>query len=227
MEISDYLTKNLMQNKRFSLNCGGRLIDLSKPQVMAILNITPDSFYEGSRFQGIDGILAQVEKCLNEGATFIDIGGHSTRPNAEAVNQDQELQRVLPVIEAIIARFPRVNISIDTFRSEVAQLSVEAGATLINDIGGGNLDEKMFETVAKLQVPYILMHSRGNPQNMSQLNHYQDLVLDILSEIQQKIFQLRQLFVNDIVIDLGFGFAKNLAQNYELLKQLPNVGRHF
>ena len=211
-----------MQNKGFSLNCGGRLIDLTKPKVMAILNITPDSFYEDSRFQGIDAVLAQVEKCLIDGATFIDIGGHSTRPNAEGISQDQELQRVLPVIEAIVKHFPVVNISIDTFRSRVAQLSVEAGAVMVNDISAGNLDEKMFETVSNLQVPYILMHSRGNPQTMSQLNHYQDIVLDVLSEIQQKVYHLRQLFVKDIVIDLGFGFAKNLHQNYHLLKHLQD-----
>lgn len=187
---------------------------------MGILNITPDSFFERSRYDTLDKVLSQTEKMLEEGAAFIDIGGHSTRPNASPVSEEEELRRVIPAIEEIIRRFPDALISIDTFRAKVARESVFAGAVMINDVMGGNLDEEMFETTAGLNVPYVLMHSRGTPENMNQLTNYDDLVMDILDDLQQKVYQLRQLGQKDIILDLGFGFAKTTDQNFHLLNRL-------
>ncbi len=202
------------------INLKQTLLDLTKPRIMGILNITPDSFYEGSRFTDLSKILTQTEKMLSAGAAFLDIGGHSTRPGASPVSEDEELKRVLPVVEAIIHNFPETSISIDTFRASVAQQCVEAGAVIVNDVSGGSLDNKMFETVAKLNVPYVLMHSRGTPETMNQMTDYQDLVTDILDDLQRKIYKLRQLGQKDIIIDLGFGFAKTADQNYVLLNHL-------
>lgn len=203
-----------------TLNIAGKLLDLSTPQVMGILNVTPDSFFSGSRVMQVEDAYKKAKKMLSEGATILDLGGHSTRPGADAVSEEEELKRVLPVVEMIRKRFPEAIISIDTFRSLVARQAVEAGAHIINDIAGGNLDSQMFETVASLNVPYILMHSRGTPQTMKSLNHYDDLVTDVLRELQAKIYQLHQLGVKDIVADMGFGFAKNADQNYVLLREL-------
>jgi dihydropteroate synthase len=204
------------------INLNQTLLDLTKPRIMGILNITPDSFYEGSRFTDLSKILSQTEKMLSAGATFLDIGGHSTRPGATPVSEDEELKRVLPVVEAIIHNFPEALISIDTFRASVAQQCVEAGAVMVNDVSGGILDDKMFETVAKLNVPYVLMHSRGTPETMNQLTDYRDLITDVLDDLQRKIYQLRQLGQKDIIIDLGFGFAKTADQNYVLLNHLED-----
>lgn len=203
-----------------TLNIAGKLLDLSTPQVMGILNVTPDSFFSGSRVLQIEDAYKKADKMLSEGASMLDIGGHSTRPGADAVSEEEELNRVLPVVEMLRKRFPEAIISIDTFRASVARKSIEAGAHIINDIAGGNLDPLMFETVAELNVPYILMHSRGTPQTMKELNQYDDLVTDVLRELQTKIYQLRQLGVKDIVADMGFGFAKNADQNYVLLREL-------
>jgi len=203
-----------------TLNIAGKLLDLSTPQVMGILNVTPDSFFSGSRVLQIEDAYKKADKMLSEGASMLDIGGHSTRPGADAVSEEEELTRVLPVVEMLRKRFPEAIISIDTFRASVARNSIEAGAHIINDIAGGNLDPLMFETVAELNVPYILMHSRGTPQTMKELNQYDDLVTDVLRELQAKIYQLRQLGVKDIVADMGFGFAKNADQNYVLLREL-------
>lgn len=203
-----------------TLNIAGKLLDLSTPQVMGILNVTPDSFFSGSRVLQIEDAYKKADKMLSEGASMLDIGGHSTRPGADAVSEEEELNRVLPVVEMLRKRFPKAIISIDTFRALVARKSIEAGAHIINDIAGGNLDPLMFETVAELNVPYILMHSRGTPQTMKELNQYDDLVTDVLRELQAKIYQLRQLGVKDIVADMGFGFAKNADQNYVLLREL-------
>ncbi|GGD58297.1 dihydropteroate synthase [Emticicia aquatilis] len=201
---------------------GQKLIDLSKPSVMGILNITPDSFFSGSRFTpNSNQIIYQVSKMINDGATFIDIGGYSTRPDADDVSVSKEIDRVTPVIEVIAQNFgDKVAISIDTFRSKVAREAVNVGATIINDIAGGNLDEEMFQTVAELQVPYILMHSRGNPQTMNKLNDYQNLTLDVITELQEKVAKLRALAVKDIIIDPGFGFAKNAKQGFEMMRNL-------
>lgn len=203
-----------------TLNIGGKLLDLSIPQVMGILNVTPDSFYSGSRVLQLEDAYKKAEKMLSEGANILDLGGHSTRPGADAVSETEEANRVLPVVEMLRKHFPMAIISIDTFRASVARQAIEAGAHIINDIAGGNLDPLMFETVAALQVPYILMHSRGTPQTMKDLNQYDDLVTDVMRELQAKIYELQQLGVKDIVADMGFGFAKNADQNYVLLREL-------
>jgi dihydropteroate synthase len=205
-----------------TINCKGKLIDLTVPKLMGILNITPDSFYEGSRFTELDKILAQTEKMLNEGATFLDIGGHSTRPGARPVSEEEEKKRVLPTIEGILKYFPEALISVDTFRASIAKESVELGAVMVNDVSGGDLDDNMFETVANLNVPYVLMHSRGTPETMLQMTQYDDLIVDILDDLQKKVYQLRQLGQKDIIIDLGFGFAKNIEQNYQLINHLED-----
>ena len=206
-----------------SINVNGQLIDFSTPKIMAILNFTPDSFFEKSRYSvGNGAILDKVGEMIEQGATFIDIGGYSTRPHAIDISVAEELDRVLPAIEIIHKSFPAITISIDTFRSEVAYKSVGGGASIINDISGGNLDENMFQTVSDLSVPYILMHSRGNPETMSKLNDYQDLTLDVITELQQKVYQLRQLSVKDIIIDPGFGFAKNAKQGFEMMRNLAS-----
>ena len=163
-----------------SINCKGKLIDLSNPRVMGILNPTPDSFFDGGKYQSKKEVLVQVEKMLNEGATFIDIGAYSSRPGAENISENEELSRLLPVLEDIITYFPNILVSVDTFRSKVAQESVEAGACMINDISAGGLDKKMFATMAKLQVPYIIMHMKGTPQTMQDFTGYDDLIKDIM-----------------------------------------------
>jgi dihydropteroate synthase len=213
-----------MQSKIFSanktLNAGGRLIDLSRPRVMGILNVTPDSFYDGKKFNDESSILSQVEKMVKEGADFIDVGGYSTRPGAAEIPLGEELSRVLPVINSIVKKFPEAIISIDTFRAEVARASVEAGASMINDVSGGELDEKMFPTVASLQVPYVLMHMRGTPQTMTQQTSYDNLIKEMIDYFHNKIFLLQNMGVKDIVIDPGFGFAKTVEQNFEILNKL-------
>jgi dihydropteroate synthase len=203
-----------------TINCKGNLIDLSTPKVMGILNITPNSFYDGGKFQEDTIILNQVEKLLNEGATFIDIGAYSSKPNAEFVSEEEELQRILPVLQQIIKQFPEAIISIDTFRAEVAKQCVLNGAALINDISAGHLDEKMLPTIAELQVPYIMMHMKGNPQTMQSLTHYDDIVKEMIYYFSERIFEARKLGINDLIVDPGFGFAKTLEQNYEVMQKL-------
>lgn len=205
---------------RKTLNVGGKLIDLSIPLVMGILNNTPDSFYDGSKHHNLKNLCERAELMLAEGATFLDIGGYSTRPNAEDISEKEELKRVVPLIKEIVKRFPEANISIDTFRAEVAKAAVEEGAGMINDISGGRLDEKMFETVARLKVPYILMHSRGTPQTMAGLTDYENIIEEIMDYFQYRIRLLTEMGCKDIVLDLGFGFAKTLVQNYFLLRHL-------
>jgi len=202
------------------INCKGHLIDLEHPKVMGILNLTPDSFYDGGKYKSASDIVKQVEKMLNEGATFIDIGAYSSRPKAKHISQDEELSRLLPVLELVIKEFPNALISIDTFRSHVADKAIAAGACMVNDISGGSLDEDMFATIAKLQVPYILMHMVGTPQTMQQNIQYENLIKDMIFYFSQKVFALRKLGVNDLILDPGFGFSKTLDQNYELLQKL-------
>jgi dihydropteroate synthase len=204
----------------FSINCKGKLIDLSTPKVMGIVNVTPDSFFKGSRSVEKADILQKVEKMLSEGATFIDIGGHSTRPNAPAVPEKEELERVIPAIELIMSEFPDCLISIDTFRSNIAKAAVDAGAVMINDVSGGLMDAKMYETVVELAVPYVLMHMRGTVDTMTQYANYENIALEVLNEIEKKIGTLKSLGQKDIIIDLGFGFSKTADQNYELLNKL-------
>ena len=203
-----------------TLNVGGKIIDLSQPKVMGIINITPDSFFSGSRKQSESEILQQAEKMLNEGADFLDLGAYSSRPGAEDISFEEEERRLIPAIKLIKTHFSDALISVDTFRASIAEKAINSGAHIINDISGGTLDEKMFETVGKLQVPYILMHMKGTPQTMKNLNQYDDIVQEISFYFSEKINQLKAFGAKDIVLDLGFGFAKNIEQNYFLLNHL-------
>lgn len=203
-----------------SINCNGNLIDLTSPKVMGILNLTPDSFYDGGKYKSEKEILSQTEKMLAEGATFIDIGAYSSRPGAQPISEAEELARLLPILEIIVKTYPKALISIDTFRSAVARQAITSGACIVNDISAGNLDDKMFLMVAELQIPYIMMHMRGTPQNMQDCTVYDDLAKDIIFYFSKKINELRMLGLNDIILDVGFGFSKTLDQNYELLQNL-------
>lgn len=203
-----------------TINCLGNLIDLSTPKVMGIVNITPDSFFDGGKYTSDSLLLSQVEKMLIDGATFIDIGAYSSKPNAALVSEEEEIKRLIPVIKLVLSHFPKTNISIDTFRSSVAKRGVENGAAMINDISAGTLDESMFETISNLRVPYCMMHMRGTPQTMQSLTDYEDITRDVLFYFSEKIVKARSYGINDIIIDPGFGFAKNVDQNYELLQKL-------
>jgi dihydropteroate synthase len=216
-----------LQNKIFSvnktLNVRGRVIDLSFPKIMGILNVTPDSFYDGKKFNDEKTILGQAERMLEDGADFIDVGGYSTRPGADDISTEEELGRVLPAIKIIVKRFPEAIISIDTFRSAVVKEAVNAGAAIINDVSGGSLDEKMVPTVASIKVPYVLMHMRGNPQTMTEQTDYDNQIKDIIDYFHSRIFQLQNHGVRDIIVDPGFGFAKTIDQNFELLGKLDQL----
>jgi dihydropteroate synthase len=213
-----------VQNTPFStnktLNVNGRLIDLRIPRIMGILNVTPDSFFDGGRFLSESAILQQAEKMLTEGADFIDVGGYSSRPGAGDVSEAEEKERSVRAISSIARAFPGTAISVDTFRSGVAETAVEAGASLINDISGGNLDPRMFETVSRMKVPYILMHMKGNPRTMSSQAKYTHLLAEIIDYFHVKIGQLKALDVKDVIIDPGFGFSKTIEQNFALLHNL-------
>jgi dihydropteroate synthase len=202
------------------VNCKGKLVDLSVPKVMGILNITPDSFFEGSRATNLDVVLEKAQKMLAEGATFLDLGGHSTRPNSPAVSAQEEADRVLPAIDYLVKNIPQVLISVDTFRASIAKAAVEAGACMINDVSGGLMDTEMYTTVAQLQVPYVLMHMRGTIASMMEHTEYENPVLELLNELQPKIAQLRSLGVNDVIVDLGYGFSKTSDTNYQLLNAM-------
>jgi len=208
------------------MNAGGRLIDLSVPNVMGILNITPDSFYDGGKHHTVDAALHHADQLLSEGADILDIGAYSSRPGAAPVSPEEEIARLVPVVEAISARFPEAVLSIDTFRADVARAAVAAGAHIINDIAGGTLDPDMFATVAELQTPYILMHMRGTPKTMQQLTDYDDVVEEINLFFGRQIAALRQLGVKDIILDPGFGFAKTLEQNYTILHRIDELHVH-
>lgn len=203
-----------------TINCNGQLIDLTTPKVMGILNVTPNSFYDGGKFADDKTILTHVEKMLTDGATFIDVGGYSSKPNAKFVSEEEELLRVLPIIQKIVNEFPNAIISIDTFRSQVAKQSVENGAAMINDIAAGSLDENMMQTVAKLQVPYIMMHMKGTSQTMQSLANYDNIVKEILYYFSEKVALARSFGINDLIIDPGFGFAKTIENNFEVLNKL-------
>jgi dihydropteroate synthase len=219
------MAKDTFFRKKATLNAGGKLIDLSSPKVMGIINITPDSFFPGSRKQGIDEALQQAGKMLYDGAAFLDLGAYSSRPGAADISVQEETDRLLPIAEAIIARFPDAILSIDTFRSQVAEAAVKAGAHIINDISGGQLDENMFATVAKLQVPYILMHMKGTPQNMVQKADYEDVFTEVYDYLATKYYQLKQLGVHDVIIDPGFGFAKKAEHSYTLMRRLAEFNQ--
>ena len=202
-----------------------RLLDLSSPIIMGILNVTPDSFYDGGFYDNQKKVIDQVEKMINDGASIIDIGGYSSRPGADNISPDVELARVLPVVKMIKERFTKVLISIDTFRSEVGKQCVENGADIINDISGGGLDSKMFETVAKLNVPYIIMHMRGNPANMMDKTDYENIIEEMRSYFSKKIELAKSFGINDIIIDPGFGFSKTTKQNFDVLKNLTSLNK--
>ena len=198
------------------------LLDLSSPMIMGILNVTPDSFYDGGFYDNQKKVLNQVEKMINDGASIIDIGGYSSRPGADNISPEVELARVLPILKLIKERFSKILISIDTFRSEVARQCVENGADIINDISGGSLDSKMFETVAELNVPYIIMHMRGNPSNMMDKTGYENIIEEMENYFSKKIELAKSFGINDIIIDPGFGFAKTTEQNFDILKNLTS-----
>lgn len=202
------------------INCKGKLIDLAKPKVMGILNCTPDSFYDGGKYKDETQFLKQAEQMLTDGADFIDVGAYSTKPNADFVSNEEELRRAVPVVELLIKHFPKALISIDTFRADVAKACVNAGATIVNDISAGMLDDAMLKTVGELKVPYIMMHMRGTPQTMQTLTEYDDVVKDMLFYFSQRIDEARKNGIDDIIIDPGFGFAKTLEQNYEVMQKL-------
>ncbi|SDE43227.1 dihydropteroate synthase [Pedobacter soli] len=211
--------KNFFEPKQ-SLNIKGRLIDLSRPKVMGILNITPDSFYSNSRTKSIDEALAKTAQYLTEGATFIDIGGYSSRPGAKDISEQEEIDRLVPVVASLSEAFPEAIFSIDTFRAKVAEATIQAGAHIVNDIATGDMDELMFETVARLQVPYMIMHMQGTPQNMQQNPVYENVTLEVVDYLAKKVAELKALHIHDVIIDPGFGFGKTIAHNYELLNQM-------
>lgn len=208
-----------------SLNVNGRLLDLSTPQVMGILNVTPDSFYAGSRSRTEAEIAARACRILDEGASIIDIGAYSSRPNAEHISPEEEMQRLRTGLEILNRNHPDAIISVDTFRAEVARQCVEEyGAAIINDISAGEMDEQMFPTVARLNVPYIMMHMQGTPQNMQKEPHYENLLKEVFMYFARKVRQLRDLGMKDIILDPGFGFGKTLEHNYELMAHLEEFG---
>lgn len=203
-----------------TINCKGNLIDFNFPKVMGILNLTPDSFYDGGKYSDEKSILKQSEKMLTEGASFIDLGGYSTRPGAADISPDEELSRMLPIVELLLKEFPKALLSIDTFRSEIAERCLAIGAAMINDISAGIQDGKMMGVIAKNKVPYIMMHMRGTPKNMQELCAYDDIIIDIRHYFSERIALARSLGINDIIIDPGFGFSKTRQQNFELLQHL-------
>lgn len=220
------MTEDKLFPQKYTFQIKGRVYSLDKPKLMGILNLTPDSFFEGSRVsQEEKKILSTAEKMISEGTDFLDLGGYSTRPGALDISIEEEIQRVAPAISLIKREFPEILISVDTFRSEVAKVAVESGADLINDISAGNLDSKMLETVAQLGVPYIAMHMRGTPQTMQEETAYQDLVPEILYYFAQKLEQFKKLGIKDVIIDPGFGFAKTREQNFQLLRDLKSFQR--
>jgi dihydropteroate synthase len=205
--------------KNITLNLKGKLRIIDHPMVMGIINATPDSFYVGSR-KSEDNVLRTAEKMLTDGAEILDIGAYSTRPGAQEVSVEEELKRSIPIIKIIHQHFPDTIISIDTFRAEIARAAVEVGASIINDVSAGEDDANMFDTVAKLGVPYIMMHKRGTPQTMTKLTQYEDIVLDVLNYFTNRISAAKLAGIKDLIVDPGFGFAKTMEQNYQLLKSL-------
>jgi dihydropteroate synthase len=215
------------QSKLFSPNktllIAGKVIDLTIPKVMGILNVTPDSFYDGGRYNDENTILLQAEKLIVEGADFIDVGGYSTRPGATDISEKEELDRVIPVVKVLLKEFPSAIISVDTFRSAIAKAAIESGASLVNDISAGELDAAMIDIVAELQVPYVAMHMRGTPQTMTQFTTYENLLKEMIEYFHRKMHQFKMAGIKDVIIDPGFGFAKTVDQNFELLNNLERL----
>ena len=208
-----------------NITCNGKIIELNTPKIMGILNITPDSFFDGGKYNSDKAIIKQTKKMLKQGATFIDIGAYSSRPNAKHITENEELSRILPIVKLLVKEFPNILISIDTFRSKVAKKCIEAGACMINDISGGTLDKKMFKTIAKYQVPYVLMHLKGTPQNMQNNPEYDDIINEITNYFIDKTNQLKALKVKDVILDVGFGFGKTLEHNYTILNHLNRFSK--
>ncbi len=204
-----------------TINCRGKLLDLSEPKIAGILNVTPDSFYDGGRYTSEDKIIKRAEQLIEEGSDIIDIGAFSSRPDAKLISSEEEKKRLVPALTVIRKRFPGLIISVDTYRSEIADFVVNNfEADIINDISGGNFDDKMFETIAKLQVPYIIMHIKGTPETMQKNPVYDDVVKDLLKYFSEKIESAKKIGINDIITDPGFGFGKTINHNYQLLNQL-------
>lgn len=206
-----------------NISCKGKLIDLTTPKIMGILNLTPDSFYDGGFHNNLDAALTQTERMLHEGATFIDVGGASSKPGVSEITLNEELSRVLPVIEKIHLTFPEAIVSIDTYRSEVAKQAVQAGATMVNDISGGTLDSKMLKTVGALGVPYVAMHIQGTPQNMQKNPTYEDVLVTLRHFFSTKIAAAHKAGIHDIILDPGFGFGKTSEHNYAILNHLKSL----
>jgi dihydropteroate synthase len=204
----------------YTLNCKGRLLIIDEPVVMGIINITPDSFYANSRISDMNAVLQKAEQMLIDGATIIDIGGQSTIPGSERISADEELKRVIPLIEAIHQKIPDAIISIDSFYSSVVKEAIAAGASIVNDVSAGTIDNELIQTVAGLNVPYVLMHMQGSPQTMQENPVYENVVLDVFDFLNKKIKELHQAGINDIIVDPGFGFGKTIAHNFELLNSL-------
>ncbi len=204
----------------YSLNCRGQLLTISSPLVMGILNVTPDSFFDRGKFNEETNMLKHVEEMLREGASIIDIGAVSTRPGAKEISEEEEIQRLIPAVKLIHQHFPSAILSVDTYRSKIAEMSIENGAAIINDISAGTFDVNMFNTIARLQVPYIMMHMQGTPQTMQHNPAYKNVTLDIIRFFVKQLEQLRKLGIKDIIIDPGFGFGKTIENNYELLASL-------
>ena len=209
-----------MINPQTSLNCAGILLDLSEPLVMGILNVTPDSFYDGGQHNTVDKAVKQAERMLEAGASIIDIGGMSSRPGAEIIDQEEELRRVIPIIKAIRYRFPDTVLSIDTVNAEVARQAILEGGGMINDISAGSIDAALIKTVVKMKVPYVLMHMQGVPENMQEGVQYEDVVAQVLDFLIAKVGELREQGLGDIILDVGFGFGKRIEDNYQLLRNL-------
>jgi dihydropteroate synthase len=204
----------------FTLNCRGRMLVAQRPLIMGIINVTPDSFYEDSRCDSADAVIRQAEKMLKEGADIIDIGAQSTRPGSALVSVEEELARLAGIVDVVTDKFPEAVFSIDTFYSKVAEICVTAGASIINDVSAGQIDKDMMSTAAKMNVPYVCMHMRGTPQTMQQLNDYDDVTKSVIDYFIGKIAECRSAGINDVIIDPGFGFSKNIRQNFELLSNL-------
>ncbi|NGM72677.1 dihydropteroate synthase [Sphingobacterium sp. SGL-16] len=209
-----------------SINIKGSLMTFEKPIIMGILNITPDSFFDGGKHNSLENAIDHASHMINDGVDIIDVGAYSSRPGAPMISSQEEIDRAIPIIEVLVEEFPQIPLSIDTFRADVAKASIKSGAHIINDISGGLLDEDMFKTVAELKVPYILMHMRGTPETMQQLTDYDDVVNDVAVDLGDKISKLRELGVKDIILDPGFGFAKTIEQNYELLMRVNELHYH-
>jgi dihydropteroate synthase len=213
--------KDTFFSKKATININGVIVDISDPCIMGIINITPDSFYVESRYTEIDAVLNRVKQIIEEGGKFVDIGAFSSRPGAKEVDKKTEKERLKPVLSEIRKKFPDVILSLDTCRASIVEWAVgEFGVGIINDISGGSQDASMFKTISRLKVPYVLMHMRGKPENMQEFTQYQNVTKDIITELSSKVLKMKELGINDIIIDPGFGFSKTIQQNYQILKQL-------